>query len=84
MRSWISQKHLTACIINPAKEAKQFGVSDKALNLFDSYMSDRKQFARIGSTVSEVLSIAPLSIIFTIIAVYLYKLPLKSSTFIKF
>ena len=30
------------------------GVSDEALNWFESYITDKKQFVRIGSSVSEV------------------------------
>ncbi len=33
------------------------GVSGEALSWFESYISDRKQFVRIGSAVSEVLPI---------------------------
>jgi hypothetical protein len=39
------------------KKLSNIGVSDEALNWFKSYITDRKQFVRIGSSVSEVLPI---------------------------
>jgi hypothetical protein len=37
------------------KKLSNIGVSGEALNWLESYISDRKQFVRIGSSVSEVL-----------------------------
>ncbi|CAB4020455.1 Hypothetical predicted protein [Paramuricea clavata] len=42
---------------NPVEETKQYWVSGEALNWFESYITDRKQFVRIDSSVSEVLPI---------------------------
>jgi hypothetical protein len=39
------------------KKLSNVGVSGEALNWFESYITDRKQFVRIGSLVSEVLPI---------------------------
>jgi hypothetical protein len=39
------------------KKLSNIGVSGEALNWFESYITDRKQFVRIGSSVSEVLPI---------------------------
>ena len=39
------------------KKLSNIGVSEEALNWFESYISNRKQFVRIGSSVSEVLPI---------------------------
>ena len=39
------------------KKLNNIGVSGEALNWFESYITDRKQFVRIGSSVSEVLPI---------------------------
>ena len=39
------------------KKLSNIGVSDEALNWFESYITDRKQFVRIGSSISEVLPI---------------------------
>jgi hypothetical protein len=39
------------------KKLSNIGVSSEALNWFESYITDRKQFVRIGSSVSEVLPI---------------------------
>ena len=39
------------------KKLSNIGVSGESLSWFESYISDRKQFVRIGSSVSEVLPI---------------------------
>jgi hypothetical protein len=39
------------------KKLSNIGVSGEALNWFESYITDRKQFVRIGSSVSDVLPI---------------------------
>ena len=39
------------------KKLSNIGVSGEALNWFESYITNRKQFVRIGSSVSEVLPI---------------------------
>jgi hypothetical protein len=39
------------------KKLSNIGVSGEALNWFESYITDRKQFVRIGSSISEVLPI---------------------------
>ena len=36
------------------KKLSNIGVSEEALNWFESYISNRKQFVRIGSSVSDV------------------------------
>ena len=39
------------------KKLSNIGVSEEALNWFESYISNGKQFVRIGSSASEVLPI---------------------------
>ena len=39
------------------RKLRRIGVSDQALRWFRSYLSDRKQFVRIGSATSETLPI---------------------------
>ncbi|CAB4025850.1 Hypothetical predicted protein [Paramuricea clavata] len=39
------------------KKLSNIGVSDEDLNWFESYITDRKQFVRVGSSVSEVFPI---------------------------